>query len=57
MRPTLPLTLTLLLAPSAMYAQFVDGTDEQGNTTQWDESGNNRNFNKHNTDTTQHKEI
>lgn len=58
MRRTL-LTLSLLaLTANGALAQLVNQFDDEGNFTQYDESGTNRNFNKHNKDTTsQNKEI
>lgn len=50
------LTLALGLGTVASNAQTYNQIDETGNITQRDESGN-RNFNKHNNDTTSNKEI
>lgn len=53
-----PIIALALLQCTAARAQFVSETDGFGNVTQYDESGNSRNFNKHDNDTTkQNKEI
>lgn len=49
------LALILGFISIASYAQTYDQMDEMGNITR--NSGENRNFNKHNNDTTQNKEI
>ena len=51
------LTLILLMLPALTHVMAQDTynqIDEMGNIT---ERSENRNFNKHNNDTTQHKEI
>jgi len=55
MKKTLYILLLCLLGTTAAHAQVYNQIDESGQITQRDES--NRNFNKHNNDTTKHKEI